>query len=1036
MAGKLPPSLVASIAARRCVFFGGAGLTASSGGATWDQLVEEMKKKFGYVSPLTDPFQIVRDIGRKVGDEIVYRWVQERLAKAEIVGPRAQLLGLPWRAVFTTNYDAALERGLAKSTKLLVRTIATGLEFVFPPAESELLCVKLMGSADIPFRQPGSMVLDAGDLQIAREERGRIFDLLAGAAANMTFMFAGYSFRDSLFINILDRISKSLGSVPNTYFAVFKDEPDPSSKYLLEINNVQAIVGDPDQVIADLSKEVSTRDLADLTKKRLLVGADIVALDSRKIAQFLNLYDPVFLDRVDGHLSPIDFFHGTSSSLKGFASKWHYPREETKSILKAVASTPPHKGHLVIVEGIPGSGRTFSILAAIDQLVRESQMLALSVPANAIQPVPSVEEFKSFLGEVKQQCDAARVASPKGIVFWSETMLDSFRLTRFHQLAESLNLPMTLIIEGLPGAHKDFAQFFATAVEVAEKIDQAEKDRLSKYLTETITKLRLPELTAEESASIIEEEEMFLAIVYRSLDPARRSIQNIVRDCYNELGNDEKVLAILASLGSSVQVDLPVTVARKTLSELQGKFYTYPDVYEIISKAQAILRIVQDKRQNDEVRTHHSLIGKHLVDRNESHHLDHLAVAVAKSVDLRSQVEAEFIRSFFITKGVNSRGMYCPVSEDAIEASLLELKSRQPARPILHHLARLYSNRDENDARIVPLLKEALAEPPELYGLVERKGNVLTTLARTLWRQREKNLVTRSRTDPGLQEIFDLLNEARRSSPTPHPYDVYARILKELISHKNGAEKLELINEGLELIEEGLDRNLEDIDERISLPELKIDFVNMLNPAEALRLAEEMRNNGEGAGYLVLAQVELYKNRNPLQASVYLDRALGAPKYPSRALLAKLGVILEDTSPHYKTAEDLADRLAATKKYDENWKCQYFSGIAYVANGRQGDAARCFRVSGRRASITRPREVELFWMEHGKRKTFTGKIDRRMSEFDGGIYAHNVRGWGTEIYFNPAVQKHRALLRPGLIVDFELGFSPRGPVAFDVRPSQ
>lgn len=50
---------------------------------------------------------------------------------------------------------------------LAIRTILTGKEFAFTGLQSEMLCVKLMGSLDIPDKQSGSMVLDTGDLALA-----------------------------------------------------------------------------------------------------------------------------------------------------------------------------------------------------------------------------------------------------------------------------------------------------------------------------------------------------------------------------------------------------------------------------------------------------------------------------------------------------------------------------------------------------------------------------------------------------------------------------------------------------------------------------------------------------------------------------------------------------------------------------------------------------------------------------------------------------------------------------------------------------
>ncbi len=221
----------ASIATRRCALFAGSGLTSDSGGASWDTLIEYLKTEFHYSSPLDENFEIMTDLLRKNDPEEVYNSIKERLKNAQITDSVIELMRLPWFAVFTTNYDLAIERALVDNQGLSLRTVVTGTEFQLDGLLTELLCVKLMGSIDKPYGELGSMVLDSGDLSKAREERGRIFDTLAVHAANLSFFFIGYSFKDKLFLEILSKLEKIIGKPKNTYFALFRNEPDPKYRY-------------------------------------------------------------------------------------------------------------------------------------------------------------------------------------------------------------------------------------------------------------------------------------------------------------------------------------------------------------------------------------------------------------------------------------------------------------------------------------------------------------------------------------------------------------------------------------------------------------------------------------------------------------------------------------------------------------------------------------------------------------------------------------------------------------------------------------
>ena len=59
--------IAAAVATRKCALFAGAGLTADSGGSTWDELVNSIKNKLTYTSPLKDNFQIMGDMCEKYG---------------------------------------------------------------------------------------------------------------------------------------------------------------------------------------------------------------------------------------------------------------------------------------------------------------------------------------------------------------------------------------------------------------------------------------------------------------------------------------------------------------------------------------------------------------------------------------------------------------------------------------------------------------------------------------------------------------------------------------------------------------------------------------------------------------------------------------------------------------------------------------------------------------------------------------------------------------------------------------------------------
>ncbi len=388
-------SLAVSIASRNCVLFAGSGLTRSGGGASWDELVQYIEEKFNYSSILTDNFDKVEDILRLNNPEDVYTAIKERLEGAQVPENIIDLVKLPWLATFTTNYDLALERALREHQKLSIITVLTGNEFTLDGQASELLCVKLMGSLDVPYKKAGSMILDKGDFAIAQDERSRIFNKLAAHAANKSFLFFGYSFSDELFFTILSKLSKYIGEPKNTFYALFLQKPDSKLEYKLKQNNVEVFVDTPQNFIKSLSHEVSLRTPGDLTKRRILLGNDIILVDTTKIGRFLSLYHPIFFEELEENVEAKSFFYGNTSSFKPFNNKWNYQRKEIEETIKIVCSSTSSK--IISVLGYSGTGRTFTILAAINKLIREHNSLAIRIPDYSINKIPESEDLSVYL---------------------------------------------------------------------------------------------------------------------------------------------------------------------------------------------------------------------------------------------------------------------------------------------------------------------------------------------------------------------------------------------------------------------------------------------------------------------------------------------------------------------------------------------------------------------------------------------------------------------------------------------------------------
>ena len=794
--------------------------------------------------------------------------------------------------------------------------------------------------------------------------------------------------------------------------------------------------------VKELVQEVAIRNPKDYTTKRIPIGSDIVPIDSTKIPNFLSLYNPVLFEDLEEDVSAYTFLKGKTDSFKPFSLNWHFRRKEIKDVVGSILKKKDDSSQIVIIEGTMGSGRTFLILAVVHELIKKYRAIAIKIPSYALNKIPSSEELNEFLKEVLRASKELGIAGPERVIFWAEFPLDNVDVSQFKKIPFDCEYSTCLLFEDFDTSHltgnkpENGSQI---VINLDVELSEEHKENLAQYILDVTRSHRFPEIDEEEARRIIKEEEKFLPIMYRTLDPTRRSINAIVQEVFNELDDsDVQACVSLCALATSIDLEMPVAILKKALGRHIGLFLDYPDVFEIATdKAKAFIKYSEDLRTNPLLSIYHPLIAQYIVRLVGTNKMDEYLLSIAETADLRSKVEADFVSNLLIVKGVNwIPGKFKPFTDEGLETAFVELKNRQPARPILHHLARLYEKKYASDDRIISLLTEAIAEPKESYAIDERKENILTTLGKIKWRQNKHRLLSQPRNNPEIREIIDILVKARESTIyNIHPYDVHARILKELWQFKDEEEKMALVIEAVEVINEAMELSVDDPDSKQRLEELLIESLSEIDPEKAEITAKDLlENKNDGTGYYTLARIEYHKKLNAPKASVFLDKAMKGDNCPPSAIALKIEIILQDDYPVYKYLVKLADRLSSDIRFKETWKSAYNKSVIYTIDGRYRDADSYSKLSYRMAPRTLQRKVQVFWMENGHRKVHTGKIGRILTEREGRIYSHNIEGWKDDIFFDPRPQDKRKLLRQGMFVEFELGFSPRGPQAFDVRP--
>src|SRR5690606_28744175 len=108
------------------------------------------------------------------------------------------------------------------------------------------------------------------------------------------------------------------------------------------------------------------------------------------------------------------FFQGNTSSFKPFNNNWNYQRKEIDELVEIVRLNEPSQ--IISVLGYPGTGRTFTILAAINRLIREHNSLAIRIPDWSINRIPEFEDLNTYLREVIESAKN-RGIRPERLIF-------------------------------------------------------------------------------------------------------------------------------------------------------------------------------------------------------------------------------------------------------------------------------------------------------------------------------------------------------------------------------------------------------------------------------------------------------------------------------------------------------------------------------------------------------------------------------------------------------------------------------------------
>lgn len=231
----IPDSLYEDIIHQDCVMFAGAGISTEGGTFDSPTFYEIIKEKAKYPKSLAPPSfaDLMQYYCEHVDGGQRNRLTREAISRIEMFSVPGEnqniatmfhheLAQIPYFDRFvTTNWDPFLEQLL----NILVPMVEDRDLAFWDDSKRQIL--KIHGCITRPY----TLVATREDYEVCINRSPLIFNKLRDLMTTKTFIFAGYSLRDSDFQLILDEISNSLGRFKKLAYAVDPNATDETVEY-------------------------------------------------------------------------------------------------------------------------------------------------------------------------------------------------------------------------------------------------------------------------------------------------------------------------------------------------------------------------------------------------------------------------------------------------------------------------------------------------------------------------------------------------------------------------------------------------------------------------------------------------------------------------------------------------------------------------------------------------------------------------------------------------------------------------------------
>jgi tetratricopeptide (TPR) repeat protein len=1012
----LPIGLTTAIESGTCVLFLGAGIggnahdPAGLSAPSGQQLADELAAHFDIADAEGASLPIVsRVVELRKGRLELEAFLADRLAGLDPDEALQWLLALPWQAIFTTNYDAAIERGFELNPKPRRNPVVISASAEMVPLDPRF---------DLPIYHLHGYLYTSGkprilitedDYALFAEKRRMLFEILKLSFATAPILYVGYSHNDPNWNMVQAELRAEFApSVPPHSYRVVP-ETSPLVKETLRSKGVETIDGGVDELVTSLKSSLGElpTEAANLEALAESVPPDLhEAFDSAPAAVARLLRGWSYTNQAPFHEEP-----NTSDFLVGNLPNWalvgqgvEVERDIEDSVFEhlldfATASDPQPRS--LIVLGAAGYGISTILMSLAARLVREN---AGSVFAHRNgQPLSE--------GDVVFAC---QVAKPRVSFFVIDNASDEAdRIASVLQQLRTDKLPACLLLGERTNEWRQRHVRVSPREFGVLPLSDAEVERLIDFLEANDALGRLGDLERPlQIAAIREKHEKQLLVAMREATEGR-AFDAIVEDEYRGIESDfaRRAYAVVCCLYRFRAYIRDAVLAEALECPLADYYGRVGSTTEGI----IYLDLLDAATGTYAARARHQTIAEIVWERAiEAGERQDILLRTLSALNLNFHVDVQafeaLIRSDQTVDGL--------LSFDGKVRFFEEAARKDPASPyVLQHYARMLL-RENKPELALGQIDAALALDPTPRALHHTRGVILRHLAlslesieiarRRLAQSEEEfrtNINRDDRDEYSYQSLAELYLNWGKRAPTEDETLTYFAKAEEVVS--DGLTKVRN-REGLYIVSSGVQQTLGDRPGAIDALQRAVTAAPGSVVARYL-LGRQLRRAGKPNEAIEVLRPVLEGHPNEVRAALQYALALDELKKPYADAIAVL-------------------QLASLYGYKDPRYIAILGGMLYL-NGDFTAAAEVFAKSETQ-NFTFAERQRLDYQPH-KRDAEGGplRLQGRVTAVKPGFAFIQVPGYSD--VFCPGSRFGDLLMTPGLDLTFRLAFTPRGPLAVD-----